>query len=194
MKKSTILIIAFLSSTALLFSQNFAINELERKLIKEPQNIELLKQLGASYFFSAGKGNKEAVEKGVQTYQKLFKIDSSDVLAIAHYGCLLTMKARDSFFPWSKMKWTKKGIVQIDKAVNMAPENIQVRSIRATTYTNFPAMFKKLETALKDFNFILRKEKDCSDEFKLNFYYYYGVALNKNKNIVEAKKNLAENN
>ena len=97
-----IFLLVILSSTNL-FAQ---IPQWEQQLKSDPTNTELLLKLGNAYHDVAGENeDKEAVKKAEQYLSKLLAIEPGNALAIVYYGSVLTMKAREAFLPWEKMKY-----------------------------------------------------------------------------------------
>ncbi|MBN2395184.1 MAG: hypothetical protein JXC36_01835 [Candidatus Atribacteria bacterium] len=138
----TIFLLVFLSSTNL----SAQIPQWEKQLKSDPTNIELLLKLGKAYHDVAGeKEDKEAVKKAEKYLSKLLAIEPGNAPAMVYYGSVLTMKARETFFPWDKMKYMKKGFAEMDSAVAIDPDAPEVRLIRAINATSVPKMFHRLK-------------------------------------------------
>jgi len=138
----------------ILSSKNLSaqITQWEKQLKSDPSNTELLLKLGKAYHDVAGENeDKEAVKKAEKYLSKLLEIEPGNALAMVYYGSVLTMKARDAFFPWEKMKYMKKGFGKMDSAVALDPDEPEVRLIRAINSTLVPKMFNRLKMALSDF-------------------------------------------
>ena len=179
----------------ILFSGNLTaqIPQWEKQLKTDPTNTELLLKLGKAYHDRGGKKeDKAAVKKAEKYLSKLLEIDDRNALAMVYYGAVLTMKARDTFFPWDKMKYMKKGFAKMDSAVVLDPGEPEVRLIRAINSASVPKMFKRLDLALSDFKIIegLDKEKldEMTNKFWLPYYFYFGLALEKNGQLEAARE------
>ena len=167
--------------------------EWENQLKKDPDNRELLLNLGKHYHnFGGTKENKDAVRKAEKYLFKLLEMEPENCIALVYYGSVLTMKARDAFFPWDKLKWVKKGISRMDEAVTLESDNPEVRFIRGVNSATMPKMMSRLSVALEDFVHIekLNREKplNMTKKFWLPYYYNYGLALYKNKEFEAAKE------
>ena len=133
-------------------SPSAQIPQWENQLKTDPSNTELLLKLGKAYHDVAGENeDKEAVKKAEKYLSKLLEIEPGNALAMVYYGSVLTMKAREAFFPWDKMKYMKKGFAKMDSAVALDPGEPEVRLIRAINSTSVPKMFNRLKLALSDF-------------------------------------------
>lgn len=146
-----IFLLLFLSSTNL----SAQIPQWENQLKSDPTNIELLLKLGKAYHDLAGENEDKAAVKKAEGYlSKLLAIEPGNAPAMVYYGSVLTMKAREAFFPWEKMKYMKKGFVQMDSAVALDPDEPEVRLIRAINSTSVPKMFHRLKMAFSDFKYM----------------------------------------
>ena len=183
----------------ILFSGNLSaqIPQWEKQIENDPSNKELLIKLGKAYHDLAGENeDNEAVKKAEKYLSKLLEIEPNHALAMAYYGSVLTMKARDAFFPWEKMKYMKKGFARMDSAVVLDHDEPEVRLIRAINGTLVPKMFNRLKLALSDFNYIAGLEKEKLDEmtnkFWLPYYFYFGLALEKDEQLQAAREKFAK--
>lgn len=191
MKITIVVLTVFLVT---IFSGSLAaqISEWEKQLETDTTNTELLLQLGKAYHDLGGeKQDKEAVKKAEKYLSRLLEREPNNALALVYYGSLLTMKARDAFLPWEKMKFLKQGFAAIDSAVALDPQSAEVRLIRANNGTSVPKMFHRLKVALADFQFIEAMEKEkleqMTNKFWLPYYYYFGLALMKDEQFEEAE-------
>lgn len=169
----------------------------ENQLKSDPTNTELLLQLGKAYHDLAGENEDKAAAKKAEKYLlKLLAIEPGNAPAIVYYGSVLTMKAREAFFPWDKMKYMKKGFAKMDSAVALDPGEPEVRLIRAINSTSVPKMFHRLNMALSDFNYIegLEQEKldEMTNKFWLPYYFYFGLALEKDEQLEPAREKFAQ--
>ena len=75
---------------------------LEDQLKQNPDQPELLLKLGRIYHDSGARGDEEAVKKAVGYLEKLLELSPNLPEARCWYGSVLTMKARDVWFPLTK--------------------------------------------------------------------------------------------
>jgi len=164
----------------------------EEQVKTEPENRQLLMELGRYWHNIGGmEENKEAVIKAVYYLENLIELDKKNGLALVYCGSAKTMKARDAVFIWDKISYVKKGINLMDKAVQLEPDNPEIRLVRGANAATMPKIMRRVSIALADFKHI---EKLNSEE-QLNFpasywllyYYNYGLALYNNHQYEEAK-------
>ena len=106
------------------------VSQWENMLNKDPQNTEVLLKLGKHFHDLGGNGDKKAAKKSVQYLRRLLELEPRNSVAMVYYGSGLTMRARDMFFPWDKMKYMKKGMVQMDEEPLAAAIGYQVAEER----------------------------------------------------------------
>jgi tetratricopeptide (TPR) repeat protein len=188
----------FFISLFLLFNSVYAeekIEELEKKLKEDPKNVSIIHQLAHIYHHKAlYYKEKGALKKAERFFQKTHKAFPKDVVILAWYGSLLTIKARDTWFPLMKLYYLRRGISMLDKAVKSAEDNIAVRMVRANNSLNLPAFTKRLNIAIKDFKYLLRinKIKELPKELLGKIHLGLVKVYIKKDNKEEAKRHLKE--
>jgi tetratricopeptide (TPR) repeat protein len=188
-----IFLLVILTSTNL----SAQITQWEKQLKTDPVNTEFLLKLGTAYHDLAGENEDKAAVKKAEGYlSKLLAIEPDNAPAMVYYGSVLTMKAREAFFPWDKMKYMKQGFAKMDSAVVLGPDEPEVRLIRGINSTSVPKMFNRLKVALSDFLYIegLEKEKlnEMTNKFWLPYYFYFGLALEKDGQLEPAREKFAK--
>jgi hypothetical protein len=69
-------------------------------------------------------GSKKDNEEATEKFKVLAEQESSNPIYLAYYGSAITVKSRDAFFPWTKLKLGEQGLDVIDKALKMVrPEH-----------------------------------------------------------------------
>lgn len=193
-KTQCILLVVFILKIC--FTNNLVMAQVETwedQLKNDPKNEKILLNLGKYYHDKSGsQHDKKAVKKAEEYLLQVLRVDSTQGLALVYYGSVLTMKARDIFFPWNKMKYVKKGISRMDKAVYFEPDNPEVRLIRGINSISLPSMFDRFSIGLEDFKHIERLDKektlDMTEKFWLPYYYNFGLALWKTEKYAEARE------
>ncbi len=121
---------------------------------------------------SKGKYVKEAENE-------LIQIKDNDPLARAYYGSLLTVKggvAADNKNLISAIKLLKSGFGEIDKAVTLAPADINIRFVRLINAIECSASspVKRYKIAKEDIGFLHSKESSLSANNKALLAYWEG--------------------
>jgi tetratricopeptide (TPR) repeat protein len=172
----------------------YADEELEDRLKKEPENVYIVHKLAKVYHHNALYKEKGGVKKAENFFKQMHKKFPEDMVILAWYGSLLTIKARDSWFPIAKLYYLRKGIAMLDKAIKNAQDNIIVRMIRANNSLHLPIFTKRLDIAIEDFEYLLKLNKSKKLPNQLLPKVHLGLAKaykSKGKKDI-AKKHLKE--
>lgn len=185
---STIILIGLLL-TGISRGQESA-EELEGVLKQKPGDMETLIKLGRMYHDQGVAGNDDAVEKGFTCLDKALQIDPSNAIALAYRGSLWTLRARNAWWPFTKLKNVDKGIDELDKAVDLAPDNITVRLVRGINSVNLPSMFRRLPIAIKDFDYLLNDARFAhfNPQLQSTIFCWAGIAYKNDGQTVKAKE------
>lgn len=153
------------------------IMELEEKVQKESNNTHLLIELGEAYF------DAENYEEAERVLEKAVSLDSSNIKAHRLLALTLGEIAMEGYnqriymdtdfrtnLAFESMKF-------LDKAVNLTPEDIDLRFLRGVMGVSFPFFVGKLGQGIEDLNMVL--DSDAPDSIKANALYYLGMAYQK---------------
>ena len=102
--------------------------------------------------------NEDMVEDSIDIMEELVEKKYTPQRA-SFLGSLPAKMATFSTFPWSKIGYANDGSELLDKAILNAPNNLQTRINRLSTYINFPAMLKKAHLVQIDARWILKELK-----------------------------------
>ena len=147
---------------------------LKEKLEKEPDNTSLLIELGNAY------NDEEKYEKAEEVLNKAISIDPQNINA---YKSLiesitnLTIKGYDIMVNIDtdfRTDLAFKLMDLIDKAVEIAPDDIGLRLNRGIYGIEMPFFVGKLDQSINDMNIIT--ETDAPDSIKAEAKYWLGVA------------------
>lgn len=128
----------------------------------------------------------------------------------ARLGAIELLEARDfgsngfvhflgSFTPIGlvRLSHVHSGISLLDKAVNEAPEDLDVLMTRAQTYLNAPAIFGKFPDGVRDINFAFKKIEESAERLpkcerffrdQTAFYYLVGLFRIRDNDLASAQK------
>ena len=165
----------------------------EDSLREEPENIVILLKLGILYHNLGVEGDKKAVKRARNLFEKLLELEPQNAEALAWYGSVLTLRGRDVLFPVSKLSYVNNGIEKMDKAVELAPDNISVRMIRANNSLNLPGVFHRIEIAITDFEHLLtlreKRQEEFSKSLLAKIFLGLGSAYEKKEDTNKAREN-----
>lgn len=90
-------------------------------------------------YFEAAKTSKEATEN---LYESLHDYNGSDAIMLAYKGASYTLKARFTESRTEKKSLVTEGIQLLEKAVQSAPKQMEVRLVRLAVQENSPKILK----------------------------------------------------
>ncbi|MBC7084361.1 MAG: tetratricopeptide repeat protein [Firmicutes bacterium] len=167
--------------------------ELEAQLKENPKDTKLLMELGIIYHSKALEGDKHALQRAEQVFKEVLKIEPDNAEAHAWYGSLLTIKGREDWFPLAKLFYVNQGIQEMDRAVELAPDAVMVRLVRAHTSLALPYMFGRTKVAIKDFEYLITLSQDRPEQFNVDTLAQIYLGLGK-AYAKEGDKNKAREN
>lgn len=105
-------------------------------------------------------GSESDNEAATEQFRRLSETDSGNPLYLAYYGSAFTVKARDAWLPWKKLKLGEQGLDLIDKALKRltpehdqlalrkVPVSIETRLVAINTFFHLPdRYFHRYESA-----------------------------------------------
>ena len=100
------------------------------------------------------------------------------------------MRARDAFWPKTRLDYVRKGMRTMDAAVQLAPEDPDVRLVRAINCFHMPKFMERDEIAKADFAWLWQrvetKPEGLKNDLKQNVALFYGQILKKQKKTKDA--------
>jgi tetratricopeptide (TPR) repeat protein len=100
-------------------------------------------------------------------------------------GSLWTTEGRDA----ASMEDINKGILEMDKAVKLAPQDITLRLVRGINSIYLPSLFNRIEIGLGDFNYLLAHSEfqHFDARLKSTIYCWAGIAYKADHKNEKAK-------
>ncbi|PKF49924.1 hypothetical protein AT251_15405 [Enterovibrio nigricans] len=108
-------------------------------------------------FVEAARGNSRSNDQVLKAVENLLLQYPKDPLLTAYYGSTLAIKARESWTPWNRSKYSKEGLDYLNKALTLLDENsyskpysglnegLYIQSLAAITFVNMPNSFIKMK-------------------------------------------------
>ncbi|MBV8706614.1 MAG: hypothetical protein JO028_05460 [Acidobacteriaceae bacterium] len=145
------------------------------------------------FYYQGVYGDKTAGEKSDKLFTELHKRLPDDPLVTVYYGSLRLLEAQRTWALWKKNSLSKQGVQLMDRAVNAAPNNLEVRFVRAATDRSLPSFFGRKQQAQSDLNFIVQRAEEAvrqgSFEPRLAAagFSYYGNLCKEQSHLKEAR-------
>ena len=142
----------------------------------EPEQIEE----GFKLYTRAREGDQEATRKAYDYFNKLHMSYPGDDLVAAYYADCLSMTGRDATDSSVQFANAIGAIMTLEKLVNKAPDNFDIRLIRAYHAYRLPeAFFRRTRTAIEDFEYIIQRYNQDSSLMTEEAYWQLVYDLGK---------------
>ena len=104
-------------------------------------------------FMQARDGQDGRIEPAIDAFESLAKAEPAQPLYAAYLGSAISLKAREAWMPWSKMKYAEQGLDHIDRALaTLKPDHdrqlmrgvpvaLETRLVAANTFIKLPDGF-----------------------------------------------------
>jgi tetratricopeptide (TPR) repeat protein len=187
-----ILVLAIGSLVTASAADNYAdrLAALQSRLQSDPTNTLILFQLGDLCYHEGANNNEKAVILAEGYFKRLLAIDTNHAMAHVRYGSVLTMKARDTLWPITRLNYVKAGNREMDAAVKLAPTDAQVRFARAVNNFHMPAIMGREEIVQEDFAWLWSQAQLANIELnvgqKQTIALFCGLILQKENKLAEA--------
>jgi len=163
---------------------------LQNRLQSDPTNTLILFQLGDLCYHEGANKDAKAVILAEGYFKSLLAIEPNHAMARVRYGSILTMKARDTFAPLTRLKYVKAGNREMDAAVKIAPQDAQVRFARVVNNFHMPDVMGRDEIVQEDLAWLWQQAQLADTKLEVDqkqtIALYYGQTLHKKKKTTEA--------
>lgn len=146
------------------------------------------------FYFSALEGNADALRRSLALLEPLVSQSKPDPLALAYFGSGRLLESAHTFAVWKKGRLAKEGLELLDRAVNAAPSNLEIRFLRAATTYHLPFWFKRREQSQSDFNQIAKRAEFAAQSGELDAplaaaaLFYHGVFASDRNEHMQARE------
>ena len=101
---------------------------------------------GRNLYLEAVEGSTDALGRAAA----FFRSQPAQPVVLAYRGGLQLLESRRAFAPWNKGKLARAGMELLTQAVNSAPDNLEVRFLRASAAYNLPSFLGQSAIAEAD--------------------------------------------
>jgi tetratricopeptide (TPR) repeat protein len=130
-------------------------------------------------YYQGAEGDPSAYEDASKLFLQLYKSEPDSARVAVYYGSLRLLEASRSWAVWKKNSLSKEGLLLMDQAVRKAPNDLEVRFVRAATTRELPSFFDRRQQSDEDFAFVASHLDNHKLEPRLASasLYYYGLSL-----------------
>ena len=156
-----------------------------------------LAQARAAYFRDL-QGDSSAASTAKKDFRALKAKAPDNPVVLAYSGSLVLLEAAHTWAFWNKKSLSQKGLAEMDKAVAIAPDNLEARFIRGASCWHLPFFFHRRRQAERDLTFVAVRATKAVKDGKLPPQLgaaaldYYGKILESRSKHAEAQQAFRE--
>lgn len=128
------------------------IDAMKKRLKDDPDDEKARFELARSLYFIGLAEDAEATTAAAAHFDKLIKEHPDNAVYRAYRGSCTTLEGARTWAVWRKQALADEGLKVLDQAVADAPDNAEVRFIRAATTYNMPFWFERGDQSAADFD------------------------------------------
>jgi tetratricopeptide (TPR) repeat protein len=151
---------ALLALAALAYSAPAAPAASGRDALEAQEYAARLSATRAAYFKVVAGGNATADQQAHAALAAFEQAFPGDAKGIAYHGSLQLLDAAHSWQVWNLHKQAADGISMLDEAVAQAPDEPEVRFLRAATDWHLPSFYHRREQSEADFAILAAHAED----------------------------------
>ncbi len=155
--------------------------EAEERLQAAPADDEARQALAEALYFLATRGKEgKAAKRAEALFAQLHDRDPDAAQPVAYLGSLKLLRSSTTWAVWDKEKLARQGLAMLDQAVDAAPDDPEVRYIRAVTTFNLPDWFERGEQSASDLTRLAADAEEAVEAGTLepwlaaSAYYHHG--------------------
>jgi hypothetical protein len=144
------------------------IQAIETELQASPDDPARRLALAKLLYFKGLDGDSKASARAESILLKLAEKTKDDPMITAYLGSSRLIAAARTWALAKKGSMCKEGLALLDRAVNDAPEDEEIRFLRAASTFHLPGFFKRAEQSAADFAWIAPRAKKAVESGKLD--------------------------
>ena len=107
--------------------------------------------------FYAAIEDKNQIEPAIKLFGKIKQLAPKYTgRAQVYIGALVALRGKHAFFPYTKLKWARRGLAIMDAGLKKSPNDIEALFIHGTTCYHLPFFFRRGDDAQRDFKKIIK--------------------------------------
>lgn len=153
----------------------------EKALKSKPESRDRQLALAKLLYFQGVAGEGKAAQRSEAMFSKLQHAEPENAVVQVYLGSLQLLRGARTLAVWDKLPLINRGLEQMDQAVERAPEQLEVRFIRAVSTHHLPFFFDRSKQSAEDFAFIAPRAAEAvrsgnlEDTLATASLYHHGV-------------------
>jgi signal transduction histidine kinase len=164
---------------------------LKKQAAADPNNRRLRLDLGRGYYALALGDDVAAVAAAEELFDQILAAEPENATALVYRGSLLGLKLGFRLVPPNQMGATlRRSNADMDLAVALAPDDLEVRSVRGYTSLYTPSFVGRDRIAVEDFSHILQRfeRRPGAEIQRAEFHLALGDAYHKAGEVDKARQ------
>ena len=105
-----------------------------------------------------------------------------------YIGALFALRGKHAFFPYTKLKWARRGLAMMDSGLKKSPNDIEALFIHGATCYHLPFFFRRGDDAQRDFRKIVKLMPEHIDAYDPKLIKNVVVFLLENAKLTDDEK------
>ena len=115
-------------------------------------------------YYRGADGDAKSYDEADKLFTEFYREHAKVPRIEAYYGSLRLLEASHTWALWKKNRLSKEGIETMDAAVAAAPDDLEIRFVRAATTYGLPSFFHRKEQSEQDFAYLAKRAEQASRE------------------------------
>ncbi len=107
-------------------------------------------------YYRGADGDAKSYDEADKLFTDLYDQHAKVPRIEVYYGSLRLLEASRTWALWKKNRLSREGIELMDAAVAAAPDDLEIRFVRAATTYDLPGFFHRKEQSEQDFAYLAR--------------------------------------
>jgi Flp pilus assembly protein TadD len=127
---------------------------LEQKIANHRNDLALRFEYARLLHWEGVDGDEESAERGEAILLELRAANPNDPRILAYCGSARILETKRTVAYWRKGALADEALTELDRAVELAPEDLEVRYLRAVATRELPDFFNRAHQCSTDFAFV----------------------------------------
>ncbi|MBC7928194.1 MAG: hypothetical protein H7039_21320 [Bryobacteraceae bacterium] len=101
-------------------------------------------------YFKGVDGDKSCTRESLRLLESLARQSPADPVVLVYLSSNKLLESGRTFALWNKNRLAKEGILGMDKSVALAPDNVEIRFVRALSTYELPSFFQRRKQSEQD--------------------------------------------
>ena len=143
--------------------------------------------------FYAAIEDKNQIEPAIKLFGKIKQLAPKYTgRAQVYIGALVALRGKHAFFPYTKLKWARRGLAIMDTGLKKSPDDIEALFIHGTTCYYLPFFFRRGDDAQRDFKKIIQLMPQQMHAYDPKLIKNVAVFLIENAKLTDDEKKYLE--